>query len=112
MSAYKNVLTSEAWQAINDGFLGELGGHLGTSARLAVMKRALLMVSRGFWPVFPLFDERLAVALQSATPDESHEKFALQAGVRLLLGDPAIFGDYEKETFAGASEEAFRGGRV
>ncbi|MGX5799938.1 hypothetical protein ACWGS9_01670 [Bradyrhizobium sp. Arg314] len=96
-----------AWEAINDSFIGQLDeGYLGTSARLAVMKRAPLLLQYGFWPIFPLFDEKLAAALLSTTADERHEKSALQRAVRQLLGDKDIFGVYEKETLERASHEA------
>ncbi|MBY2927030.1 asparagine synthase-related protein [Rhizobium leguminosarum] len=104
---YEKLFTSKALQSLNDGFIGELNpGHLGKSARLAAMKRAPLLLNRGFWPVFPLFDEKLAAALLSATADERHEKSALQQAVRALLGDNDIFGLYEKETLEGASHHS------
>ncbi|WP_170973447.1 asparagine synthase-related protein [Rhizobium sp. FKY42] len=108
-SVYEELFTPKAWQALNDGFIGELdAGYLGKSARLAVMKRAPLLLSRGFWPVFPLFDEKLAAALLTATADERHEKSALQQAVKALLGDNDIFGLYEKETLEGASDHSLR----
>ncbi|MBX4911926.1 MULTISPECIES: asparagine synthase-related protein [Rhizobium] len=106
---YEEIFTPEAVQALNDGFIGELdAGYLGKSARLAVIKRAPLLLSRGFWPVFPLFDEKLAAALLSATVDERHEKASLQRAVKALLGDNDIFGEYEKETLEGASDYSLR----
>lgn len=108
-SAYEEIFTPNAWQAVNDGFIGELDhGYLGKTARLAVLKRAPLLLSHGFWPVFPLFDEKLAAALLTATADERHEKTALQEAVRFLLGDRDIFGAYHKETLEGASDRSFR----
>lgn len=106
---YEEIFTPDAVQALNDGFIGELdAGYLGKSARLAVMKRAPLLLARGFWPVFPLFDEKLAAALLSATADERHEKASLQRAVKAILGDIDIFGEYEKETLEGASDYSLR----
>ncbi|UQE03615.1 asparagine synthase-related protein [Bradyrhizobium japonicum] len=104
---YEDLFTPNAWQAVNDGFIGELDtGYLGSSARLAVIKRAPLLLSCGFWPVFPLFDETLAAALLTAAADQRHEKSALQDAIRLLLGERDIFGTYDKETLKGASDRS------
>ncbi|WP_315731527.1 MULTISPECIES: asparagine synthase-related protein [unclassified Bradyrhizobium] len=108
-SAFKRVLTGSAWQAVKDGFLGEVSpGLVGKSAKLVAVKRSSELLARGFWPIFPLLDERLAAGMLAATADERHEKRALQLAISTLLHGDDMFSAYEKETFEEASSQSLQ----
>lgn len=106
-SAYARVLTSTALEAIEEALLGEIDPFpLAMSSRVAVQRRAPLFLQKGFWPIFPLFDRALAIELRSAPLADRHEKAALQAAIKTMMGPVDLFATYTKETLQEATDHA------